>query len=394
MKESESLLAKGLAEWMVAKRTAAALRNRQSLEEPVRLSAEEPGMAPCVAAAPSSIAHADEHKADPHSDCEDAPIEPSLSSSQVDDSLSQIVALPMEGSGLDGDPEASEYHAAHPESDDTDVDTRESDIRDSDYDVVIEPENERDSDYEVEAEESEVGAESDFEALTQESECSVDSHSESHADDEDSDYGHDAAKRPAARRKASAQSSCKISPSRASDGRSSLQKEKVSGLMRMSIFGSRSPVHSPASRNHAKANDGAQKERRRMVSQLLKPFGRKRSSYQKGVPRQKASKSHSFFKEDKRGFGKSTTASSGAKPFAAISQHLQQKKRARLAGGSDHTTSFSRKIRKGLLKRRCVPEEDEESDAYPSTQTILDSVPSPQLMQLARSIDARSAASD
>jgi len=263
--------------------------------------------------------------------------------------------------------------------------------------------NAKDSDYEV-AEESEDDAESDFEALADESDDDVaESDSEHEIDGEDSDGGHDqdsevgndVAKEAATRAQAAGRASYKRPKLQAPEGRGTMQK--VRGLTRMGSLGCRSHDHAWASSSRARTDDGAQKERRRVVSQLLKPFGRKRPTYQKGALRQKHPNKESFFQDDKAGRHKQTAASvdAGAKPFAAFSQHLQ-KKRSQIVAASDRPSCFSRNIRTGLLKRRCLPDtEEEHSDAdYPSTQAILDSVPSEDLMQLARSLDARAAACD
>lgn len=253
-----------------------------------------------------------------------------------------------------------------------------------------------DSDYEV-VEESEDAAESDFEALSYESDDGIQSNSEHEVDNADFDDQDAAKKLPVAGRRPQTTGHSRFKMPRLEECST---VRKVGGLTRMGSIASRSQAHALPPSTRACTADG-DRERRRMVSHLLKPFSRKKPSWQKGTRRQQSGTTHSFFRDEKNGCRKQTAAHMHAevKPFAAISEHLQKKKRSQPAAGSDRSSSssiYSSKMRTGLLKRRCLPEtENENSDSdYPSTQAILDSIPSPELMQLARSIDARAAAVD
>jgi len=326
---------------------------------------------------------------DPHLGCDD--------DAMVSTSTGpQDVTLPVEESHA-----ALDDSAELPEQDSSEVEAEDS--TEGLARPLLEDE---DSDYEAATEESEDAVESDFEASAQESDHEAESDCDHQSGDSGSDYSghrrmeshrvalgdHKAAKVPSSRTRATERASVRIPESRTPKGGQGM-KERVSGLTRMGSVGSRSHDRAWASSNLTRTDDGAQKERRRIVSQLLKPFGRKRPSYEKGIPRQKRGKKHTFFRQAKAGRGKrsAVTSNPGARPFAAISKHLQKKMLSRPMGGSDRP-SFSRKIRTGLLKRRLVPEEEHSDSDYPDHQAILDSVPSPELMQLARSIDARAAA--
>merc|ERR1711865_132337 len=132
------------------------------------------------------------------------------------------------------------------------------------------------------------------------------------------------------------------------------------------------------------------KERRRMAAQLLKPFGRKRPTWQKAVPRARSSKD-TFFRAGNCGRSKKAAAvvPDDEGPFSAISQHLAKKRRvASSTESSVRPSGFSRKIRSGLLKRRRLVAEQSDCDSLDG-QAVLDSVPSPELLQLCRTMDAR-----
>jgi hypothetical protein len=130
--------------------------------------------------------------------------------------------------------------------------------------------------------------------------------------------------------------------------------------------GRRAPKH-----EHSKEAD---QHRRRMVSQLLKPFGRKRPTWQKALPRKRSCKQK-----------KEVVVPATQRPFAAFSEHFQKRAPKHSASKQKAAGAFSRKMRTGLLKRRRLAEESSDSE---SPRAVLDCIPSPELLQIARSMDA------
>lgn len=128
-----------------------------------------------------------------------------------------------------------------------------------------------------------------------------------------------------------------------------------------------------AKRAPKREDDSANRERHRLASQLLKPFGRKRPAWQKALPRQRSCRSMS-------------KSSNGERPFEALSQLLNKRKSVEATDGPRRPRTFSHKIRKGLLKRRRLAEEPSDSDAD-SAHAVLDSLPSAELLQMASSLD-------
>jgi hypothetical protein len=139
----------------------------------------------------------------------------------------------------------------------------------------------------------------------------------------------------------------------------------------------------------------AHRERQQMVTDLLKPFRRKRPTWQKNSPKRSSKKGRSGGRVARGGTSKGavakhTTAAEGeALPFAALGRHLKKRRDGRASTKAlRDTSSLSLRRRTGLLKRRRLLADSSDSESA-SAQVFLDSVPSSEMLLLAKTLDAR-----